>query len=53
MDQVGGADHLKRRAEDLVKVAPAPENRLKLLGVKRIKGILFSGQSGPSRGSFG
>lgn len=49
MDQVGGADHLKRRAENLVKVALSPENRLKALGVKRIKGILFSGPSGTGK----
>jgi transitional endoplasmic reticulum ATPase len=49
MDQVGGADHLKRRAVNLVKVALSPENRLKALGVKRIKGILFSGPSGTGK----
>lgn len=49
MDQVGGAEHLKRRAENLVKVALSPENRLKTLGVKNIKGILFSGPSGTGK----
>lgn len=49
MDQVGGADHLKRRAQNLVRVALSPENRLKALGVKRIKGILFSGPSGTGK----
>ena len=49
MEQVGGAGHLKRRAENLVKVALAPENRLKTLGVKNIKGILFSGPSGTGK----
>ena len=49
MSQVGGVDRLKMRAEDLVKVALSPENRLKKLGVKRIKGILFSGPSGTGK----
>ena len=49
MDQVGGADDLKRRAQNLVRVALSPENRLKALGVKRIKGILFSGPSGTGK----
>jgi transitional endoplasmic reticulum ATPase len=49
MGQIGGADELKRRAENLVKVALDPENRLKSLGVKQIKGILFSGPSGTGK----
>lgn len=49
MDQIGGADDLKRRAENLVKVALDPENRLKHLGARQIKGILFTGPSGTGK----
>lgn len=49
MDQIGGAAHLKRRAETLVKVALSPDDPLKALGVKRIKGMLFSGPPGTGK----
>lgn len=49
LDDVGGSPRLKRRAENLVRVALAKENHLKRIGVNQIKGILFSGPSGTGK----
>lgn len=49
MADVGGSEIIKRRAENLVRVALHPDNRLKRIGAKQIKGILFSGPSGTGK----
>jgi transitional endoplasmic reticulum ATPase len=49
LDQIGGSEEQKRRAENLVRVALNPDNRLKKIGANQIKGILFSGPSGTGK----
>ena len=49
MADVGGSEIIKRRAENLVRVALHRDNRLKKIGAKQIKGILFSGPSGTGK----
>ncbi|MDN4507605.1 MULTISPECIES: ATP-binding protein [Dietzia] len=45
----GGSEALVRRALDLVRVALDPARLLERLGVKPVKGILFSGPSGTGK----
>lgn len=49
LDMVGGAESLKKRALNLVRVALDPKDRIGQIGVKPVKGILFTGPSGTGK----
>ncbi|MEV4624893.1 AAA family ATPase [Micromonospora sp. NPDC049523] len=49
LEDFGGATHLVKRAADLVRVALDPLDRIKRIGAKPIKGILFTGPSGTGK----
>jgi transitional endoplasmic reticulum ATPase len=49
LDDFGGKESLVQRAVDLVSVALSADEPLRKMGVKPIKGILFSGPSGTGK----
>ncbi|WP_271800503.1 ATP-binding protein [Dietzia maris] len=49
LSDFGGSETLVRRALDLVRVALDPARLLERIGVKPVKGILFSGPSGTGK----
>ncbi len=49
LDDVGGDQVLRRKAEDLARVALDPDQPLAAMGVNPIKGVLFSGPPGTGK----
>jgi transitional endoplasmic reticulum ATPase len=49
LDDFGGSPQLVKRAEDLVKVAFDPADRINKIGAKPIKGMLFTGPAGTGK----